>query len=87
MNFQQGREKDFLKIFDQVKDKITSFSGCEKLELLHDVNNPQTFFTYSIWDSEKSLEKYRFSELFKSTWAKTKILFAGKAEAWSVEKV
>lgn len=87
MTFEIGNETEFLKVFDEVKDKISSFPGCEKLELFNDVNCPQIFFTYSVWDSEKSLEKYRFSELFKSTWAKTKVLFSEKAEAWSVKKV
>jgi heme-degrading monooxygenase HmoA len=42
-------------------------------------------FTLSIWDDETALEAYRQSELFQTTWAKTKVLFAEKAEAWSVE--
>ena len=87
MTFEKGKEKDFLKIFEEVKSKISSFKGCEQLELLNDVNAPNVFFTYSIWDTEQSLEKYRFSELFKSTWTRTKVLFAKKAEAWSVKKV
>jgi (4S)-4-hydroxy-5-phosphonooxypentane-2,3-dione isomerase len=28
--------------------------------------------------------RYRQSEFFKITWEKTKVLFAGKPEAWSV---
>lgn len=87
MTFEKGKEKDFLKIFDEIENKIAEFPGCQKLELLNDVNHPQIFFTYSIWDNESSLEKYRFSELFKSTWARTKVLFSKKAEAWSVKKV
>ena len=35
--------------------------------------------------TEEDLEKYRKSELFKGVWAKTKILFAEKAEAWTLE--
>jgi heme-degrading monooxygenase HmoA len=41
-------------------------------------------FTFSIWDSEAALENYRQSDLFRDTWAKTKALFAEKAEAWSM---
>lgn len=43
-------------------------------------------FTLSHWESEENLEQYRQSELFKSTWAKTKVLFREKAQAWTLEE-
>jgi heme-degrading monooxygenase HmoA len=76
----------FLGVFEQTKNKIRGFEGCERLELLHDRNTPEIFFTYSWWDKEESLEKYRNSDLFQGVWAKTKPLFAAKAEAWSVDQ-
>jgi len=45
------------------------------------------FFTYSYWDSEKDLNNYRDSQLFKEVWSNTKILFNLKPEAWSVDKI
>jgi heme-degrading monooxygenase HmoA len=42
-------------------------------------------FTVSIWESEDDLNAYRNSELFENTWAKTKVLFNDKPEAWSLE--
>ncbi len=42
-------------------------------------------FTYSYWESEAHLNTYRHSDLFRETWAKTKVLFADKPEAWSIE--
>jgi quinol monooxygenase YgiN len=51
--------------------------------LLQDENDKNIFFTYSIWENDEALQAYRNSELFETTWAKTKILFAGKPEAWS----
>ena len=83
MTFHQEKVNDFRKIFDERKEKIASFPGCTKLELLNDRN---IFFTYSIWDNEESLEKYRTSELFQATWALVKPLFSAKTEAWSVRK-
>ena|SRR5581483_4435131 len=85
MSFDPIRVNDFLKVFEESKNKIRSFEGCVHLELLNDVLHPHVFFTYSQWISEENLNKYRFSELFKSTWAKTKPLFIEKAEAWSLE--
>lgn len=75
----------FINIFESSKNKIRAFEGCEHVELLNDVENPNIFFTRSIWRSETDLNLYRQSELFKTTWAKTKVLFAQKPEAWTTK--
>ncbi|PCJ83526.1 MAG: antibiotic biosynthesis monooxygenase [Flavobacteriales bacterium] len=85
MTFLPERVDDFLEVFGNFKEKIRAFEGCSKVELLQDVRQPHVFFTYSWWDSETHLNNYRHSELFQSTWAKTKQLFSDKAEAWSLE--
>jgi len=79
--------KEFEKLFEKYKNDIRNQSGCSKLELLKDKNNEGVFFTYSIWDEESSLEKYRNSELFEQVWETTKTFFSGKPEAWSVERI
>ena len=87
MSFENSKIEDFLENFNQNKEKIRSFEGCNLLKLLRDKNSRNIFFTYSYWDSEAHLETYRNSELFKSVWAKTKVLFNNKPEAWSVDTV
>ena len=87
MQFRPEGIEAFKNIFDESYPLISKFPGCAHLELLRDKNNPCILFTHSHWDSEESLESYRSSPLFKSTWAKTKAFFAEKAEAWSLEKV
>ncbi len=86
MVFRPDEVDSFLAIFESVKDKIAGFEGCDGVELLRDKHNSNVMFTYSYWDSEKNLDKYRYSELFADTWQKTKKLFLQKAEAWSLEK-
>jgi autoinducer 2-degrading protein len=54
--------------------------------LLRDLNDERIMMTYSIWTGPERLEAYRQSELFQQTWAKTKVLFADKPQAWSLEK-
>ena len=76
---------DFISLFGEVKNKIALFNGCIHLELWRDVNEQNVFFTYSVWESETHLNHYRFSELFKETWSKAKVLFSEKAEARSLE--
>ena len=86
MHFRNDKTESFLELFEEVFPKISSSPGCNKLELLRDKNDPSIFFTYSFWNTPDDLESYRNSELFKSTWIRTKALFAHNAEAWSVER-
>lgn len=86
MTFREEAVETFLHdVFEHSKDRIRAFPGCQHMELLRNLNQPNILFTLSIWDDEAALEDYRKSELFQTTWAKTKVLFAEKAEAWSVE--
>jgi quinol monooxygenase YgiN len=87
MSFHPDKVDEFLKVFDASKQQIASFKGCYGLKLLNDVANTHVFFTYSIWEKYENLEEYRHSELFKRTWAQTKILFNDKPFAWSTQVV
>ena len=87
MSFDPSKIELFLENFNNNKEKIRNFEGCRLLKLYRDKNNPSIFFTYSYWESEAHLETYRNSELFKSVWEKTKVLFNNKPEAWSVDTV
>ena len=87
MEFKPENVSAFVNIFKTNKDIITTFDGCHSVELLRDINTQNIFFTYSIWDSESSLNKYRESNTFKDIWSKTKPLFSSKAKAWSVEEI
>jgi heme-degrading monooxygenase HmoA len=87
MTFQEDKIEDFLLIFNRSKEKIRGFDGCQHLELLRDLNAHNVMLTYSYWLSEQHLTTYRDSELFKTTWAATKILFSDKPEAFSSERV
>lgn len=87
MTFRPENTGAFEKLFNEVKDTIREFPGCLHVELLQDMNRPEIYFTRSIWESENALEAYRKSELFASTWARTKALFMENAEAWSTEVV
>ena len=86
MTFREEAVETFLhEVFEQSKDRIRAFPGCRHMELLRNLAQPNILFTFSIWDSEAALDSYRQSDFFQQTWAKTKALFAEKAEAWSLE--
>lgn len=87
MSFAPDKIEEFLTNFHQNNEKIRNFKGCNFLELYRTKEGGNIFFTYSHWDSESDLENYRKSNLFKTVWSKTKILFNEKPEAWSVERV
>jgi heme-degrading monooxygenase HmoA len=87
MSFQEDKIDLFLANFDSKKEQIRNFEGCSFLELYRDKEDTNLFFTYSYWNTPEDLENYRQSSLFKGIWAKTKILFNDRPQAWSVDKV
>ncbi len=87
MTFRPDGVEAFLNIFHRSKDKIRAFEGCLHLELLRDLDNPAIFTTYSHWIGPGALASYRQSDLFGTTWAATKALFAEKPLAFSSERL
>ncbi len=85
MEFQESEVDNFLENFENAKDKIRNFPGCCFLELYRDRTDPTIFFTYSRWEEEEDLERYRKSSLFKEVWSATKPKFKERAQAWSVD--
>lgn len=83
LSFKPEHVATFQQIFAESKEKIVAMKGCHSVDLLHSVEPDYVFFTYSIWDSEADLNAYRHSELFAATWARTKILFNDRPQAWS----
>lgn len=84
MVFAEEHVSEFLNLFAENRERIGSFPGCYGVNLARDKNEPNIFFTISRWRSEDDLEEYRRSDLFQSVWSRTKILFAGKPEAWTL---
>lgn len=87
MGFRPEEVESFRMLFSERRAAIAAFNGCRHLELWQDANDENIFCTYSHWESEAHLNRYRFSEFFKDTWARTRALFAEKAVAWSVRRV
>ncbi|MBL7940839.1 MAG: antibiotic biosynthesis monooxygenase [Flavobacteriales bacterium] len=86
MTFAPERVTTFQELFVGWKPRIRAFPGCRHLELLHDVDDPRVFFTYSHWDGPDDLEAYRVSDVFATVWPVVKTLFAAPAEAWTVDR-
>ncbi len=88
MTFEPTKVDYFIEeVFNKSKTFIRNFNGCTNLELHRDATNKNVLYTYSIWDNEECLNVYRNSELFNNTWARTKVLFADKPKAFSLEKL
>ncbi|MDO8993586.1 putative quinol monooxygenase [Daejeonella sp.] len=84
MTFKPESVQGFKEIFYASQKLIRAFEGCNRVDLMRDLNNECVFFTLSFWNSEEDLNAYRQSYLFKNTWSKVKPLFSEKAEAWSL---
>ena len=74
-----------MKIF-KVKLEIRAECESDAIELLQDYNLPNSFSTYSYWQSEEDLNNYRNSEIFNDVWARTKVLFSEKPIAFSLKQ-
>ncbi len=86
MNFKEECVQDFLKLFEERKNKIRHSKGCNYLELWNDIDIKTIYYSYSIWDSMDDLNEYRQTELFKDTWAQFKSWFQDKAHVFNIEK-
>lgn len=87
LEFQAAKVRDFQQLFEEVAVHIRSFPGCLHLELWKECGKEHVFYTYSLWENQKALDKYRFSPLFKATWEKTKSYFLVPAIATNLEMV
>ncbi len=83
MTFRPEALEAFMEIFDASAPKIRAFPGCLHLELWQDQHDPNILTTHSHWTGPDALERYRQSDLFKQTWAKTRPLFAAPPLAFS----
>ena len=84
MKFNQNHRSDFVSLFNERKEIIEGQEGCHSVRLFNDIKDENVFFTYSVWNSEGDLNTYRHSDFFKETWSRTKSMFDGKPNAWSV---
>jgi heme-degrading monooxygenase HmoA len=86
MTFKENSCEQFESIFYHYREKIASAHGCQHLELWRDVDHPNIYFTYSIWEGTDDLEQYRHSETFKVVWPLTKALFEAPAVVHTVHE-
>ncbi|MEM6646614.1 MAG: antibiotic biosynthesis monooxygenase family protein [Bacteroidota bacterium] len=83
MTFRPDAVEAFVHLFETAAPHIRAFPGCHHLELWRDAEDATVFTTFSHWTDADALNAYRHSDLFRTTWAKTKPLFAAKPETWS----
>ena len=83
MTFQPERVPDFLALFRRTATQIRAFPGCLDLELVQPDGDAARFATISRWADADALEAYRQSDLFRSTWAATKVWFSDRPVATS----
>lgn len=84
MEFESNNIEAFRNLFNNSCAAIRAMPGCLYLSLHQEEDKPWIFFTISKWNDPADLEFYRNSELFRTTWAATKALFAAKPAAWTL---
>jgi quinol monooxygenase YgiN len=83
MTFAPDTVGTFLDTFDDSAPQIRAVPGCHHLELWRDADAPHVCTTYSHWTDADALDRYRESDLFRSTWRAVKPLFAAAPTAHS----
>lgn len=83
MTFRPDAVDEFLTLFAEVKSHIRAQPGCQDVQLMQDTDWPAVFATFSIWDSDDALQAYRRSAFFRSTWTRTRAMFAAPPKAES----
>ena len=86
LTIEPKKSNDFIIFFEQNKQTIKTVNGCHDVSLLQDVKFPNIFFTYSYWENEESLNKYRESDLFKIIWSFASSCFCDRPQAWTLIK-
>lgn len=83
MTFRPDAVPAFHALFQASRAQIAAQPGCQSLALWQDPRYPNVLTTVSLWESASALDAYRASDLFRSTWARTKPLFAAPPVAIS----
>jgi heme oxygenase (mycobilin-producing) len=83
LTFKEEKILSFQQFFEQRKEHIRNFEGCTHLALWQDAAHENIFYTYSLWESEDHLNRYRTSSLFQETWSQVKQWFSEKPMAFS----
>lgn len=84
MEFKESTIEAFESLFSAYQQQIRQQPGCQALELHGDPSHPYVRYTQSRWESEQALNAYRKSILFGEVWPRTKELFVGRPQAFSL---
>ncbi len=87
LTIQPEKADAFLDRFNTTYNAIRNFPGCSHLRLFQDTSQPNVFITFSHWDNEESLENYRQSPLFQTTWSEVKPMFGAAPVAFSMNEI
>ncbi len=87
MQFKKDAIEYFKEFFKKTQPGILAFEGCISVQLLQDISDATILMTISKWKDVESLEQYRGSEFFRTTWKTTKTFFTDKAQAWSLKTI
>jgi heme-degrading monooxygenase HmoA len=84
MDFRAEECGPFDLLFEDARSRISAVPGCLGVTCFSDVAGGGGRTTFSVWQSERALEAYRESALFKEVWALTKPGFQSRPVAWSM---
>jgi quinol monooxygenase YgiN len=83
----QNKIDVFNHFMSNVKMEKIKLEGCVHYDHFGDKQYQNVFYSYTIWESERYLNKYRKSELFREVSSTLRSLCLTEPTAWTVENV
>lgn len=83
------KTKDIVKFrdtFTNYQSQIKDFKGCMQHDIFCDKEKEEIYYSYTIWDSEKNLNKYRKSTLLKEINTNIIQYCSKDPQAWTIDK-
>ncbi|OFX61669.1 MAG: hypothetical protein A2046_04560 [Bacteroidetes bacterium GWA2_30_7] len=60
--------------------------GCMQIDMLNDKKIKDIYYSYTIWDNEENLKKYKNSDFYKELSSKVLPLCEKEPQAWTVDE-
>ncbi|MBT3791577.1 MAG: antibiotic biosynthesis monooxygenase [Rhodospirillales bacterium] len=88
INVPEGQEADAERVWkEDCSTLMRKQKGCTAEKLLRSLDRPGLFISYSEWDSQVDIDRYRDSEDHKSIQSESRALQGGRAVVWRYEVV
>ncbi len=82
------RKMEAFQLFmENLHDEKLRLNGCLHFDFFNERQNPNIFYSYTIWEHEKFLKQYKKTDLFKEVVQTLRELCIDEPQAWTIQNV